>query len=783
LKVKIICEEKHREKMLPNSSFQTLPPTTLSTASSLVSKRYAFILSNQKKNLSNTNNTQTTTSSSSSINPSSAAVQAVEWLRRTTQRWEIAPLKRGDVSNKLAMGSPTELVRIIGNIFSDPDKLGGCFPKHPMDLITCEDDSNTLETTDVKAIHDAMYEILSFPPGPGGPLHNSLGHAFRSLTASLMVSQYFFSFSSVHFRALLIAWEIACISNQYYQELNIKSTNNNNNNSNNNNSATTITTTKSPSSPFDPVQALRPLVRWPKHIREMFVLYMQKNTLFFNELQEGLSYAVKKQSVVFAFEYSLPINLCLDILWQHRVEFQLEEKKFINPDLAELCADVENQFLDGEFVRWQRNIHSNNPIPDSFYQMAYVLDTPSKEQGLHNFTFNQQQRESRATAMMGLGEIPVFVMHVRRDNLVGDTLAIMQQSSAEDWKKVLRVHFEGEEGVDAGGVRKEYFLLMMSQLLDPAFSMFAVQPNPGILWFNPDALENANQFKLVGALMGLAIYNRVILNLPFPPFLYAYLLGEIPTSTTTNNESSGQDIQIINWWLKSLSQVDNDLSQSLTKIVNYNNNNNSSEFQIIFGELTFEVSRESWGEIQTFELIPNGKNISVTLENRYEFVRLYCQWRLVNACIQQIEAFKKGFVSVMDVDTLHKLWIRPDELELLVVGVQTLDFKALEESTRYDDGFDENSPTIKTFWKVLHNLDDEAKRKFLFFVTGSDRVPVRGLSDIRLVISRNGPDSDQLPTSHTCFNHLLLPDYGLNEIKMMEKLKIALANAEGFGSR
>ena len=58
-----------------------------------------------------------------------------------------------------------------------------------------------------------------------------------------------------------------------------------------------------------------------------------------------------------------------------------------------------------------------------------------------------------------------------------------------------------------------------------------------------------------------------------------------------------------------------------------------------------------------------------------------------------------------------------------------------------------------------HALGDDQKRKFLKFVTGSDRVPIRGLSAIKLVVSRAGGDSNRLPSAHTCFDHLLLPDY------------------------
>jgi ubiquitin-protein ligase E3 A len=86
------------------------------------------------------------------------------------------------------------------------------------------------------------------------------------------------------------------------------------------------------------------------------------------------------------------------------------------------------------------------------------------------------------------------------------------------------------------------------------------------------------------------------------------------------------------------------------------------------------------------------------------------------------------------------------------------------------------------------------------FVTGSDRSPVGGLSTLMIVISKNGPDSDRLPTAHTwyvstdygsyvsflriilgSFNHLLLPEYSSLE-KLRERLAIAINHSEGFGT-
>ncbi|CAI9731724.1 ubiquitinE3A-like,protein ligase E3A-like [Octopus vulgaris] len=108
------------------------------------------------------------------------------------------------------------------------------------------------------------------------------------------------------------------------------------------------------------------------------------------------------------------------------------------------------------------------------------------------------------------------------------------------------------------------------------------------------------------------------------------------------------------------------------------------------------------------------------------------------------------------------------------------DFHALEEATEYDGGFTNDSPTIRNFWSVVHDFTEEQQRKLLQFTTGTDRVPIGGLSKVKLIIARNGPDSDRLPTSHTCFNVLLLPDYS-NREKLQDRLTKAINYSKGFG--
>lgn len=161
-----------------------------------------------------------------------------------------------------------------------------------------------------------------------------------------------------------------------------------------------------------------------------------------------------------------------------------------------------------------------------------------------------------------------------------------------------------------------------------------------------------------------------------------------------------------------------------------------------------------------------------------EFITLYLNYLFNHSIEREFEIFKTGFETVCGT-TVSK-WFKAEELELLICGTNNLDFSELEQVTHYE-GFEKSSPIIQAFWYILISIFTmDQKKRFLLFVTGSDRVPVGGFSQLNFSISRNGPDSDRLPSSHTCFNALLLPDYS-DFIKMQDKLLTAMENSEGFG--
>lgn len=61
-------------------------------------------------------------------------------------------------------------------------------------------------------------------------------------------------------------------------------------------------------------------------------------------------------------------------------------------------------------------------------------------------------------------------------------------------------------------------------MFNPDFAMFTHNEKERLYWFNGMSMEPNVNFELIGILMGLAIYNNIILDLPFPMAAYKQLL-------------------------------------------------------------------------------------------------------------------------------------------------------------------------------------------------------------------------------------------------------------------
>jgi len=207
-------------------------------------------------------------------------------------------------------------------------------------------------------------------------------------------------------------------------------------------------------------------------------------------------------------------------------------------------------------------------------------------------------------------------------------------------------------------------------------------------------------------------------------------------------------------------------------------------FQKTFGPRDFVAEQvcftaEGKETTKTRELVPGGASLPVTYANREAFVFRYAAFLMRDSVRAPARRFKRGFRDACGGPAFGLL--SGSDLELLVRGEPgELDFRAWRAAAEYEGGFEDAHPAVETFWRVAHGLAPNRKRRLLFFVTGCGRAPAGGLANVPLCVQRAGGDSEFLPTAHTCFNTLLLPEYATEE-KMRERMVTALENAEGFG--
>ncbi|CAD8050039.1 unnamed protein product [Paramecium sonneborni] len=347
---------------------------------------------------------------------------------------------------------------------------------------------------------------------------------------------------------------------------------------------------------------------------------------------------------------------------------------------------------------------------------------------------------------------PYLKLSIDRVDVVKSALEALSKDNI-NLKAKLQIVFQGEQGIDQGGLAREFFSLLTQKLFDLNFGMFVPKNNNTILWFNKYNMEMPIKYELIGMILGLALYNQVYLDLQFPQVVFKKLMNE-PTC------------------FEDLKELDLDLYKGLNTLDEYQQDN----IEETFG-LNFTINEIAWDNITTIELLPNGAQILVTQKNKHEYIRLCTNYYLNESIQIPFNSFQKGFWKVVEGNGI-KLF-SGSELQQLIVGQQHFNLQELEDSTGYD-GFDKNSEYIKSFWAFLHSLNEDQQKRFLFFCTGSDRIPVGGLKSLKFLIQKHGENSEQLPSAHTCFNVFLLPQYNSIE-KMIMKLQIALQNCEGFG--
>jgi len=352
---------------------------------------------------------------------------------------------------------------------------------------------------------------------------------------------------------------------------------------------------------------------------------------------------------------------------------------------------------------------------------------------------------------------------VRRNTILEDSyrqVHSIPSNKVDTLKTKLWIEFDGEVGLDYGGVAREWFYLLSKEMFNPYYGLFEysatdnytlqINPNSGVC--NEDHLL---YFKFIGRVAGMAVYHGKLLDGFFIRPFYKMMLGK--------------SIE-----LKDMESVDTEYFNSLIWI----KENDPSEL-----ELAFQVDEENFGQTVSIELRPGGKETRVTDENKDEYIQLVIEWRFINRVRRQMDQFLAGFNELVPLN-LIKIFDE-GELELLMCGIGSIDVKDWKGNTVYKGDYHPNHIVIQWYWRVVLSFSNEMRSRLLQFVTGTSRVPMNGFKEL---YGSNGPQlftiekwgsPTNYPRAHTCFNRLDLPPYESYQ-QLRDKLIKAIEGSEGF---
>lgn len=351
---------------------------------------------------------------------------------------------------------------------------------------------------------------------------------------------------------------------------------------------------------------------------------------------------------------------------------------------------------------------------------------------------------------------------IRRATLYDDAFQKLNELG-EELRLRLRISMVNEQGmqeagIDGGGVFREFLDSVIKEGFDLNRGLFRATPEQYI-FPNPQATRLHNnaiaQYEFLGKLLGKAMSMGILVELPFASFFLSKLLGQMP-------------------FVNDLASLDPEMHKNLLFLRSFEGD--CADLSLDFSINTDDSSLA--GNI--VDLIPNGRNVPVTNENKIRYVYHVANYRLNIQIRQHCAAFRRGLCSLINQEWL--MMFSAQELQILISGNESdIDIEDLKNYTNYSGGFHSQHPTIRMFWNVVQGFDKTQRHSLLKFVTSCSRPPLFGFRQLEpsFAIHSAGAAIDRLPTASTCMNLLKMPAYE-DELEIRDKLLYAITSGSGF---
>ncbi|RLN53692.1 hypothetical protein BBJ29_001338 [Phytophthora kernoviae] len=338
--------------------------------------------------------------------------------------------------------------------------------------------------------------------------------------------------------------------------------------------------------------------------------------------------------------------------------------------------------------------------------------------------------------------------------------------------RAFKCQFVGEFGDDFGGLYRECLAQLSSELQTRTPLLPVFRPCPNALMNTGENRElfvpnshlrthprRVQMAEFLGKLAGVAVRTKTPLDLNLPPVVWKLLVGQ---------QVMRHDIEAIH---KGCFQVVDTIANLAAHGIT----------EAMFDEIVDASFTVLSSTCETVELVPGGRHLHVTWEDRDDYARAIETYRL-NEYAPVCRDVSRGLATILPAPTLGLFsW---HELRTLVCGKASVDVALLRRRTIYGDGCQATDPHIAYFWDVLTAFSDEQKSSFLRFVWGRSRLPTHAADftqDFKIsgLPKAAGRADMYLPIAHTCFFSIDLPAYSSREV-MHDKLVYAIIHCQSI---
>lgn len=396
-----------------------------------------------------------------------------------------------------------------------------------------------------------------------------------------------------------------------------------------------------------------------------------------------------------------------------------------------------------------RNSESPSQILDT--GLSSLLDVSHLDFAVRERLFRSRLEEQ------AVDRIDVFEMGIERENFLLSTLAALGQLREILKKGIVevKVQFDSEESVDEGGVTREWITLFFQEIVKDGRALRRVgdcyEINP--YSFQESKADVRMAFESIGIAIGLALSQGVPIEPHFTRALYRHMIGWQPT-------------------LADLEFSDPELFRSLMAV---NRMTTDDEFEGLCQYFTIVGDDD-----KEVELMPGGAQLQVCNANKKQYIKMLADFVMTNRVHKRVKSFLIGISRWFPLTWLTTF--SADEMELVCCGMSEIDVEDWRTHTRYE-GYNASTPQVRWFWDLVEVMSSEDRARLLQFTRGSSKVPAAGFAALTppFTISSTGSDDARLPSSHTCYNQLEIPQYSTAEILRDKLLRALEFGAVGFG--